>query len=177
MRILHCALMCMSQLDESGIEVGPLALQVADLRGDLVGMQAEFEIRPLNWALARDENVVNLRQRETELLAFENHPQMQAITAAVEACRAAPARMQEATVLVETKGPQTDAELARHIADCEHPFGSLRVAACTSFGVLVLRKFLALRRIADLTGFSVTIAFKALTWICLHCPPLFSTQS
>src|SRR6202035_4902686 len=61
---------------DSRIDLAALAFEVADLRRDLLRQQSHLEFRLAGILSPATKDVMNLGQREPELLAFKNHLEM-----------------------------------------------------------------------------------------------------
>src|SRR5690349_6865769 len=94
-----------AKLDQSIVDLDPLALEMRDLLLD--GFRAHGEARALLVAMGGD-HVADLDQREPQPLALEDELQMLAILGAVEARQPLPRRAEQAFILVEPQGAQRD---------------------------------------------------------------------
>jgi predicted component of type VI protein secretion system len=103
---------------DSRIDLAALAFEVADLRRDLLRQQTHLEFRLAGILSPASKDVMNLGQREPELLAFKNHLEMKPVAGIVAATGPFPSRVQQAAVLIKPEGPDAHLEIARHFPDC-----------------------------------------------------------
>ena len=89
---------------------------MTNLADDLVRLQSLPEVGGLARALAADQ-VVDFGQGEAEPLSLKNRLQARLVSGAVETGIAFPARLDEAAILIKSKGALAHAVEPRHLAD------------------------------------------------------------
>jgi len=109
--------MGLTQGIDSRIDLAALAFEGADLRRDLLRQQSQLEFRLAGILSPASKDVMNLGQREPELLAFKNHLEVKPVAGIVPAIGALTPRAQQAAVLIEPEGPDTHLEIPRHFPD------------------------------------------------------------
>src|SRR6266404_4124627 len=115
---------------DMGVEVATLALKIGDVQAAPTQQLAQL-LHAGAIDLVKIEQLLDLRQRETEPLAAQDPDQPRAVVRAVEPRQALAARLDQALVLVEADGARRDSELARQFGDA---IDALRVARCCGLG-------------------------------------------
>src|SRR5208337_4236848 len=101
---------------DGAIDLIALAFEVTNLADDLMRLQPLLEIRRLVSALPADQ-VVDFGQGEAELLSPQNHLHAHPISGAIEAGIAFSAWLDEAAILIKSKGAEADIVEPRHLVD------------------------------------------------------------
>ena len=113
--------MGIAQSQDGLIEFVALTLEMVDLGYDLLGQKTQFQIRLAGLLVARGQHLVNFRQRETELFAFEDHFKVVPVTPAIIANGSLAMRMEKTTVLIKPERPDADAKVSRHVTNAGKP--------------------------------------------------------